>query len=146
MVSVPLPGPGRYALPLATPGFYLLLALLGTFGLMLLLLRHQHPRHRRGVEGYLEAASIDLGFLLSGLVLVVALATVDPYGNQTSRALYDVVLGGYWFSFSIPVVTVGASIHRRTRGGVPWLIPSVAAAVALFFVLFAYDFVVLGAA
>jgi hypothetical protein len=141
-----MPGPGRYALPLATPGFYLLLALLATFGLMLLLLRHQHPRRRRGVEGYFEAASIDLGFLLSGLLLVVSLSTGDPHGNRTSEALYNVVIGGYWFTFSIPIVTVGASIHKRTRGGVPWLLPSVVAAVALFFVLFAYDFVSLGAA
>ncbi len=140
-----LPGPGRYALPLDTPGFFLLLLLLATFGLMLVLLHQQRRARRRGLEGYFEAASIDLAFLLSGLGLVVALALVDPFGNRTARGLYDVVIGGYWFTFSIPIVTVGASIHKRSRGGIPWLVPSVTVAAGLFFGLFAFYFFVPGA-
>lgn len=140
MSDLTWPGPGRYPLALASPGFYLLLALLATFGLMLFLLHRQHPGRRRGIEGYFEAASIDLAFLLVGLGLVLALAFRDPHGNRTASALFSVVIGGYWYTFAIPVVTVGASIHKRTRGGVPWLVPSLVVAVGLFFALFAYYF------
>ncbi len=140
-MSLSWPGPGRYALSLDTPGFYLLLLLLGTFGLMLILLRRAYPGRKRGIEGFFEVASIDLGFLVSGLVLVVALVLAEPHANRTGLALYEVVIGGYWFSFSIPIVTVGTSVHRRSRGGVPWMVPSLAVAAALFVGLFAFYFV-----
>lgn len=141
MSAILWPGPGRYPLDLDTPGFFLLLLLLAMFGTMLYLLYRQYPRRKRGLEGYYEAASIDLGFLVGGCLLVLVLAAADPHGNRTSLALFEVVLGGYWFTFAIPIVTVGTSIHKRTRGGIPWMVPSVAASIALFFGLFAFYFV-----
>lgn len=138
----PEPGHGPYALPLATPAFGVLLALLAAFAAMFWLLRYRYPRHKRGLEGYFEAAGIDLVFLGFGTLLVIAIAFHDPHGNETSRALYQVVLSGYWFSFAIPVVTVGSSVESRSRGRIPWRIPAVVVAVAMFAVLFAYYFAV----
>ena len=132
------PGPGPYNLTLATPAFYLLVGVLVVFVGMLWLLLQKHPRGRRGLEGFLEAAGVDLAFLTLGVVLVVALATRDPHGNRTARALYEVVLGGFWLSFSIPVVTVGSAVHHRSRGGIAWKIPSILAAALLVLVCFAY--------
>ena len=137
------PGHGSYGLPLATPAFYVLTASLFVFVGMLWLLHARYPGRKRGLEGYLEAAGITLVFLSFGLALVVALAFHDPHGNRTSFALYEVVLSGYWFSFAIPVVTVGSSVESRTRGRIPWLIPSVIVAVAMFGVLFTYYFATL---
>lgn len=134
------PGPGKYSLALDTPGFLLLVVVLFLFGGMLFLLHRQYPGRKRGLEGYFEAAGIDLAFLVSGFVVAVALALHDPFGNRTSRAIFEVVVGGYWFSFSIPVVTVGSSVEGRSRGKIPWRIPSVLVAVAMFGVLFAYYF------
>jgi hypothetical protein len=132
------PGPGPYPLPLATASFYLLIAVLAIFVGMLWLLRSQHPRTRRGLEGFLEAAGVSLAFLVLGVALVVGLATKDPHGNRTAVALYEVVLGGFWLTFAIPVVTVGSSVHHRSRGGIPWLVPSILVAGALFLGCFAY--------
>lgn len=132
------PGPGPYDLTLATPSFFVLLAVLGIFVVMLWLLRRQHPRGRRGVEGFLEAAGVDLAFLIVGLALVVTIAARDPHGNRTAFALYEVVLGGVWLTFAIPVVTVGSAVHHRSRGGVAWLIPSIVVAALLFLGCFAY--------
>ena len=137
MALVP-PGPGSHDLPLSTPAFYLLAAVLGLFILMLLLLRHFYPTRKRGLEGYLDAAGVSLAFLLFGVVLVVLLATQDPRGNGTAYALYTTVLTGYWLAFAIPVVTVGSSVQARSRGAIRWLIPSVVVAVAMFFAVFAY--------
>lgn len=136
----PPPGPGAYDLPLATPAFYLLVGLLALFIGMLWLLRRRYPRRERGLDGYFDAAGVDLAFLVFALLLVVGLAWHDPRGNRTALALYRVVLSGYWLTFSIPLVTVGTSIQDRSRGGIPWLVPSVLAAGALFVVLFAYFF------
>ena len=133
----PAPGPGPYALPLDSTAFFVLVAILGLFVSMLVLLRRSHPRALRALDGYMEAASVDIAFLVLSIVLVVGLAVEFPYGNRTSLALYSVVLRGYWLAFSIPIVTVGSSVHSRTRGAIPWLVPSVAAAVGLFLVFFA---------
>jgi hypothetical protein len=125
-------------MPLATPGFYLLTLLLLTFAGMLWILRYRHPGRRRGLEGFFEGATVDLGFLIFGFALVVALVILDAPGNRTALALYEVVVGGYWFTFSIPIVTVSSSIHQRSRGGIPWLIPSLLVATALFAGLFGF--------
>jgi len=137
-VSPPLPGPGSATLSLATPSFYLLVASLGLFVAMLLVLRAYYPNRRRGFEGYLEAAGVSLAFLVFGVVLVVTLALQDPEGDPTSYALYETILTGYWLAFAIPVVTVGSSVQARSRGAIRWLVPSILVAVAMFFALFAY--------
>jgi len=137
-MAIAPPGPGPHALSLSTPAFYLLAGTLGLFVAMLFLLRHFYPQRKRGLEGYLDAAGVSLAFLLFGLVLVVALATRDPHGNDTAFALYETVLTGYWLAFAIPVVTVGSSVQARSRGTIRWLVPAVVIAVVMFFVLFAY--------
>jgi hypothetical protein len=133
----PAPGPGPFLLSLAIAPFYVLLALLGLFIVMFLLLRQSHPRARRALEGYLEAAGVDIAFLGFAVALVVVLTTRDPHGNRTAYALYEVIVTGYWLAFAIPIVTVGSSVHTRSRGGIPWLVPSVAVAVGLFVLFFA---------
>ena len=137
-MAIDPPGPGPHALPLSTPAFYVLAATLGLFVLMLLLLRHFYPQRKRGLEGYLDAAGVSLAFLLFGVVLVVALASRDPHGNDTAYALYETVLTGYWLAFAIPVVTVGSSVQARSRGTIRWLAPAVVIAVAMFFGVFSY--------
>lgn len=139
----PDPGRGAYLLALDTTAVYLLAASLFVFIGMLFLLHARYPGRKRGLEGYFEAAGITLAFLSCGLVLVIALALHDPHGNRTSYALYQVVLSGYWFTFAVPVVTVGSSVESRSRGRIPWLAPSVVVAVAMFGVLFAYYFAAL---
>ena len=131
------PGPGPYVLSLGNPGFYLLATGLAVFVGMLLALAYRYPRRKRGFEGFVEAAGIDLAFLLFGVLLVVGLALHDPEGNRTALALYRVVLSGYWLAVAIPVVTVGSTVHARTRGGIPWLYPSLGLAVLWFVGLFA---------
>ncbi len=137
-MSLVPPGPGPHDLALSTPAFYLLAASLGLFVVMLFLLRHFYPKRKRGLEGYLDAAGVSLGFLVFGVILVVLLATRDPRGNETAYALYETVLTGYWLAFAIPVVTVGSSVQARSRGAIPWLVPAVLIAVAMFFGFFAY--------
>lgn len=137
-MSLSLPGPGSTPLPLATTSFYVLVATLGLFVLMLLVLRAYYPNRRRGLEGYLEAAGVSLAFLVFAVVLVVAIATHDPEGNRTSFAAYETILTGYWLAFAIPVVTVGSSVQARSRGSIRWLVPSIIVASAMFFALFAY--------
>ncbi|HTT34902.1 MAG TPA: hypothetical protein VLX64_06315 [Thermoplasmata archaeon] len=133
----PAPGVGPYALPLDRPSIAVLFALLGLFAVMLALLRRGHPKARRALEGYVEAAAVDIGFLVFALALVVGLALEFPHGNRTARGLYDVVADGYWLAFAIPIVTVGSSVHSRSRGGIPWLGPSLGIAAVLFGVFFA---------
>jgi glycerol uptake facilitator-like aquaporin len=136
----PSPGSGPYPLPLNTPGFYVLVLLLAAFVGMLWVLQHYYPARKRALQGFFEAAGIDLAFLVLGVLVVVGVAAHDPSGNRTSRALYDVVLSGYWLTFSIPVVTVGSSVEARSRGSAAWMIPSLAACGVLFLILFGYYF------
>ena len=136
----PTPGPGPYHLTLDTPPFFVLLTILAMFVVMLWLLRRSHPRAERALEGYLEAASVDLAFLAFSILLVVALVFYDPWANRTALALYDVILKGYWLAFSIPIVTVGSSVHSRSRGSIPWLAPSLGVAGLLFLLFFAIYF------
>jgi hypothetical protein len=140
-VSLEPPGPGATPLPLDTPAFYALVATLGLFVVMLLVLRAYHPDRKRGLEGYLEAAGVSLAFLVFAVMLVVAVAWRDPSGNRTSYAGYETILTGYWLAFAIPVVTVGSSIQARSRGAIRWLVPSVLIAVAMFFALFGFYYV-----
>ena len=134
----PFPGPGRYELTLATPAFFLLVTLVFLFGLMLWYLRIAYPRHKRGLEGYFEAAGIDIAFLGVAVGLVVLLGIATGHGNRSAWAIYEVVLGGYWLTFAIPVVTVSSSVESRSRGRIPWLLPSVLIAIAMFGALFLY--------
>lgn len=138
MALPPWPGSGPYALTLDAPGLYLLGLLLLTFATILVLLHRLYPGRQRAVDGFFEAASIDLAFLIVGLALVLALALSDPHGNRTSVALYRVVTLGYWYTFSIPVVTIGTSIEDRTRGAIAWKLPSLLASGALFGALFVF--------
>ena len=125
-------------LSLQTSAFYLLVSVLAVFVAMLLVLRQQYPGRKRGLEGYMEAAGIDLAFFVFALALVVGVTLHDPMGNRTSLALYRVVLGGYWLTFAVPVVTIGSSVHARSRGSIPWLYPSLAVAALLFAALFGF--------
>jgi hypothetical protein len=132
------PGPGRYPLPLGTWAFAILVAVLGPFLVMYVLLRIRHPSGRRWVQGYLDAAGVDIAFLVASVLALVWLRFHDPMGNRSSFAIYDTILSGSWLTFAIPIVTVGSSVHSRTRGGVPWRIPSIVLAVAIFAAVFAY--------
>lgn len=138
----PAPGSGPLVLSLNIPAFYILLGVLGVFGLLLAILWGRHRGRKRAFEGYSEAAWVDLVFVGAALLIAVSLASAFPSANRTSWALFTTVLGGYWLSFAIPIVTVGSSIHSRTRGGIPWLVPSVIAAIAMFLVIFLYTFYV----
>jgi hypothetical protein len=132
------PGNGPYPVALSVPAFYVLVALLGLFVALLWWVHQQYPRRKRILEGFFEAAGVDLVFLAFAVVLVVALALHDPSGNRTSAALYHVVVSGYWLTFSIPVVTIGSSVESRSRGSASWMIPSVIACAVLFFAMFGY--------
>jgi hypothetical protein len=134
----PFPGSGRIPLPLSTPSFYILVSLIGLFALMLWYLSHAYPGHRRGLEGYFEAAGIDLAFLIFAVLLVVLLGLEFPRGNRTSWALYSVAINGYWLTFAIPMVTVGSSVESRSRKRIRWLIPSIVLSLVMFGGLFAY--------
>ena len=135
------PGPGPDSLSLAVPSFYALVGTLAAFVAMLLVLRTAHPQRKRGLEGYLEAAGVSLGFLVFAVVLVVALAVHDPSGDRTSFALFETVLTGYWLAVAIPIVTVGSSVEARSRGAIRWALPSIGVAVLMFGALFAYYYV-----
>jgi hypothetical protein len=132
------PGPGPYVLSLDTAGFAVLAVSLFLFVLMFLVLRNYHPNRRRGLEGYLEGAGVSLVFLVFAFLLVVVVALHDPRGNKTSFALYTTILTGYWLAFAIPVVTVASSIQARSRGAIPWLVPSMIVASLMFLGLFGY--------
>jgi hypothetical protein len=132
------PGPGTAPLSLATPAFYLLVATLALFVLMLFVLRAYYPNRKRGFEGYLDAAGVSLAFLAFGVALVVAVVMHDPRGNDTSWALYQTILTGYWLAFAIPVVTVGSSVQARSRGAIRWMVPSIVVAALMFLAIFGY--------
>jgi hypothetical protein len=132
------PGPGGFQLTLASFAFGVLVSVLVLPALLYLALRWRHPKGKRWVQGYLEAAGVNLLFLLAAVLIVLGLYFGDPSGNRTSFAIYLTVLDGYWLAFAIPIVTVGTSVHSKTRGGVPWRLPSVVVSLAIFVVIFAY--------
>ncbi len=137
-MSLAAPGPGAASLSLSTPSFYILVATLGLFVVMLVVLRTHYPNRKRGFEGYVDAAGVSLAFLVFSVALVVVLAVDYPTGNGTSWALFETVINGYWLAFAIPIVTVGSSVQARSRGAIRWMIPSVGVAVLMFFAIFAY--------
>ncbi len=137
-MGAPAPGPGPYPLSLDTAGFVVLAVSLFLFVLMYLVLRSYHPNRKRGLEGYLEGAGVSLIFLVFAFVLVLIVSVHDPRGNKTSYSLYTTILTGYWLAFAIPVVTVASSIQARSRGAIPWLIPSMIVAALMFAGLFGY--------
>lgn len=134
----PWPGPGAFAVPLQSFAFDVLVAVLVLPALLYLVLRWRHPRGKRWVEGYLEAAGINLVFLFAAVLIIVGLHYTLPMGNRTVEAIYLTVLDGYWLAFAIPIVTVGSSVHNKTRGGVPWRWPSLVVSLGIFLVIFAY--------
>ena len=132
--------PADYAIVLATPAFYLILAVLGLFLAMYIALR-RNTRSKRALEGLIEATQVDFIFLVLSVALLVVLFFYYPRGNHTAYALSQVVLNGYWLTFAIPVVTVGSSVHSKTRGQVSWLAPSILVAAGLFLLIFWWTFV-----
>ena len=135
------PSPPGFVINLDTPPFLLTVAGLALLIALLFLLR-SYTRSRRALAGFLEATAIDIAFLVFALALVLVLFFEYPSGNRDAWALAQVVLTGYWLTFSIPVVTVGFSVHSRTRGSVAWKLPSLLFAVALFAGAFAFWFLV----
>ena len=127
-------------LTLSTPAFYVLVGSLLLFVVMLVVLWAYHPNGKRGLEGYVDAAGVSLAFLAFGVFLVVALVLHDPSADQTSWALYETILTGYWLAFAIPVVTVGSSVQARSRGAIRWMLPAIGLAILMFFAVFAYYF------
>ncbi len=132
------PGPGTFRLGLASPSFYVLAGTLVAFVVMWAALRTWHPRRRRAVEGYLEAAGVSLVYLVFSVGLVIALAVYYPSGNRTSFALFETILSGYWLAGALPIVTVGSSVQARSRRSIRWLLPSIGVSTVLFFALFLY--------
>lgn len=137
-MAPPPPGPGATVLTLTTPAFYVLVGSLLLFLIMLLVLFANHPNRKRGLEGFVDAAGVSLAFLVFGVLLVIALVVHDPNADQTSWALYETVLTGYWLAFAIPVVTVGSSVQARSRGTIRWMLPAIGLSVLMFFAVFAY--------
>ncbi|MDE1822316.1 MAG: hypothetical protein KGJ23_15530 [Euryarchaeota archaeon] len=115
--------------------FLVLLATLALFVAMYLALR-ANTRSRKALEGFREAVFVDSAFLCFSVVLVIYLAWKYPTGDHVAWALSQVVLGGLWLTFAIPVVTVGFSVHSRTRGQVAWIVPSILVAAGLFVVIY----------
>ncbi len=128
-----------FSINLDTTTFFLLVAGLALLLALFFLLR-AHTSSRRAVAGFLEATAVDIAFLVFGLFLVLFLVEAYPTGNRLAWALAQVVLTGYWLTFSIPVVTVGLSVHSRTGGRVRWGGPSLLFALMLFLGIFGYWF------
>lgn len=135
----PPTGPGNYPVSVDTFSFFVLLLILGLFVAMYLALR-ANTRSRRALEGFREAIFVDAAFLTFSVVLVAYLAWKFPVGNHVAYALAQTVLDGLWLTFAIPVVTVGFSVHSKTRGQVAWMLPSMLFAAGLFVVLYWYAF------
>ncbi len=132
------PGTGTIPLRVFDPSFYVLIGTLAAFVLMWFVLRAAHPKRKRVLEGYMEAAGVSLVFLCVSVGLVVYLAVAFPSGNQTSFALFETVLSGYWLAVSLPIVTVGSSVQARSRGAIRWFLPSIGVSLAVFVGVFLY--------
>lgn len=129
-----------YVITLADPSFYLLLAGLALFVGMYLALR-AHTSSRRAFAGFREAVNVAVIFLVLAILAVVYLALSYPHGSRVAWAVSEVFLQGVWLAFAVPVVTVGFTVHSRTRGQVAWAIPSLIFAAGLFVVLYYWAFV-----
>ncbi len=139
-MTPPPPGPGPYPISLDTTAFFLLVAVLLLFLVMLWYLWVAYPHRKRGLEGYLDAVGIDICFILLGIGILTGLALYDPSGDLTSYALYRTILSGYWLAFAIPIVTVGSSVQARSRGSIRWFAPSIVIDILLFLAIFGYYF------
>lgn len=138
------PGPGGFPLDLVGPSFYVLVGTLVAFVVMWVALKTWHPRRRRGLEGYREAAGVSLAYLVVSVGLVVALAVDFPSANRTAFALFRTILSGYWLAGALPIVTVGSSVQTRSRRAIPWFLPSIGASLILFLALFSYYYLAPG--
>jgi phosphatidylglycerophosphate synthase len=121
--------------PSSWPAFALIIAVLLLFFVMYFYIRWR-TSSKRALEGFIEATEIDVAFLGISIVALLYLAANYPSGNHVAWAVSQVILRGYWLAFAIPIVTVGNTIHGRTRGTLPWRGPSIAIAVALFAVIY----------
>jgi hypothetical protein len=128
-----------YPITMDSLSFFVLLGVLALFVAMYVALR-ANTRSRKALEGFHEAIIVDAVFLLVSVAIVAYLAIDYPHGNHIAYALSQVILGGIWLTFAIPVVTVGFSVHSRTRGEVAWMVPSILFAVGLFVLLYYYTF------
>ncbi len=137
---MPLPpsngaGPPQYAIQLDTPAFYILIAVLILFLLVLFALRAR-TASKRALDGFVEATGVDIAFIAFSILLVVYLALRFPDGNREAWTVAEVILGGYWLTFAIPIVTIGNTVHQKTRGAVAWRGSSIGVALVLFVVIF----------
>jgi hypothetical protein len=123
-----------YQIQLATPAFYILIAVLALFFLMYFYLKLS-TSSKRALAGFIEATEVDVAFLGSSVILLLYLAANYPSGNHVAWAMSQVILQGYWLALAIPIVTVGNTVHGKTRGSLPWRGPSVALALIVFVVL-----------
>jgi len=122
-----------YVISLDTVSFFILLAVLALFFAILIAIRAR-TSSKRALEGFIEATSVDIVFLAFSVLLVVYLAARYPSGNHLAYATAEVVLNGEWLTFAIPIVTVGNTVHVKTRGSVAWRGSSIAVAGLLFLV------------
>lgn len=129
-----------YLITLDNANFFILLAGLGLFVGMYLALR-AHTNSKRAFEGFREAVNVAVIFLVFAILFQVYLYLVYPSGSRVAWSVSQVLLEGVWLTFSVPVVTVGFTVHSRTRGKVAWAIPSLLFAVGLFVVLYYWAFV-----
>ncbi len=111
--------------------FIILLAVLGLFLAMFFYLRMQ-TASKRALQGFIEATSVDIIFILGSILLVLYLALRYPSGNFYAYWVTQVILNGVWLTFAIPIVTVGNSVHHTTRGALEWRGSSIGVAIALF--------------
>ena len=121
--------------PSSWPAFALIIATLLLFFVMYFYVRWR-TSSKRALAGFVEATEIDVAFLGISIIVLLVLAENYPSGNPVAWAISQVILRGYWLAFSIPIVTVGNTIHGRTRGNLPWRGPSVAIALAMFAVFY----------
>jgi hypothetical protein len=111
--------------------FLVLLAVLALFLGMFFYLRMQ-TASKRALQGFIEATSVDIVFILGSILLILYLYARYPSGNFYAYWITQVILNGVWLTFAIPIVTVGNSVHHTTRGALEWRGSSIALALVLF--------------
>lgn len=129
--------PTTYVINLATLDFALLLAALGLLIAMFFYLRMK-TESRKALAGFIEATGVDIAFLAASVFIVIYLYFRFPSGNHLAWAVAQVILQGYWLTFAIPIVTVGNSVHVKTRGMVAWRGSSIGVALLLFLIFLYY--------
>jgi hypothetical protein len=124
-----------YQIQLDTPAFGIILAVLALFFLMFFYLKLS-TTSKRALAGFIEATEVDVAFLGASVILLLYLAANYPSGNHIAWAISQVILQGYWLALAIPIVTVGNTVHGKTRGALAWRDSSIVLALILFAVLF----------